>query len=135
MYCYEAGAQIRGCLVSPMSDKGIETIIGTKTDDQVGPIVMFGLGWIMVAVMKDVAFRVIPVSDYWAASMIDEIKSSVVFDGFRRRPPPDKQVLIKLIKKVSEVAQAYPSIREIDPNPVIVHGEGLTIVDARIMLK
>ena len=132
---YEAGAQIRGCLVSPMSDKGIETIIGTKTDDQFGPIVMFGLGGIMVAVMKDVAFRVIPVSDYWAASMIDEIKSSVVFDGFRGRPPSDKQAMIKLIKKVSEVAQAYPLIREIDLNPVIVHGEGLTIVDARIILK
>ena len=132
---YHPGADIRGCLVSPMADKGIEIIIGTKTDDQFGPIVMFGLGGIMVAVMKDVAFRVIPVSEYWAASMIDEIKSSVIFDGFRGRPPSDKQAIVKLIQKVSEIVQAYPLIDEIDLNPVIVHNEGLTIVDARIILR
>ena len=132
---YHPGADIRGCLVSPMADKGIEIIIGTKTDDQFGPIVMFGLGGIMVAVMKDVAFRVIPVSEYWAASMIDEIKSSVIFDGFRGRPPSDKQAIVKLIQKVSEIVQAYPLIGEIDLNPVIVHNEGLTIVDARIILR
>jgi acetate---CoA ligase (ADP-forming) len=118
-----------------MSDKGIETVIGTKTDDQFGPIVMFGLGGIMVSVMKDVSFRVIPVSEYWAASMIDEIKSSVIFDGFRGRPPSDKKAIVKLIQKVSEIVQAYPLIHEIDLNPVIVHTEGLTIVDARIILS
>ncbi len=128
-------ADIRGCLVSRMSDKGIEIIIGTKTDDQFGPIVMFGLGGIMVAVMKDVSFRVIPVSEYWAASMIDEIKSSVIFDGFRGRPPSDRKAIVKLIQKVSEIVKAYPLIHEINLNPVIVHEKGLTIIDARIMLS
>lgn len=132
--CYPT-ADIRGCLVTPMSDKGIEIIIGTKTDDQFGPIVMFGLGGIMVSVMKDVSFLVIPVSEYWAESMIDEIKSSVIFDGFRGRPPSDRKAIVKLILKVSEIVQAYPLIDEIDLNPVIVHEEGLTIVDARIILN
>ena len=132
---YNPEADIRGCLISPMADKGIEIIIGTKTDDQFGPVVMFGLGGIMVAVMKDVSFRVIPVSEYWAETMIDEIKSSVIFDGFRGRPPSDKKAIVKLIQKVSEIVQAYPLIDEIDLNPIIVHNEGLTIVDARIILK
>ncbi len=128
-------ADIKGCLISKMADKGIETVIGMKTDDQFGPTVMFGLGGIMVSVMKDVAFQVVPASEYWAEAMVNEIKSSVIFDGFRGRPPSDKKALVQLIQKVSEVAQAYPSIREIDLNPVIVHNKGLTIVDARIILK
>jgi len=132
---YNPEAEIRGCLVAPMAEKGIETVIGTKIDEQFGPIVMFGLGGIMVSVMKDVSFRVIPVSEHWAASMIDEIKSSVIFDGFRGRPPSDKQALIQLIQKVSEIVQAYPLIHEIDLNPVIVHNQGLTVVDARITLS
>ncbi len=131
---YYPGVDIRGCLVSPMVGKGIETIIGTNIDDQFGPIVMFGLGGIMVTVMKDVSFQVIPVSEFWAAAMIEEIKSSVIFDGFRGRPPSDKKAIVKLIQKVSEVVQAYPSIQELDLNPVIVHEEGLSIVDARIIL-
>ena len=128
-------AKIRGYLISKMADKGIETVIGMKTDDQFGPTVMFGLGGIMVSVMKDVAFQVVPVSEYWAGAMINEIKSAVIFDGFRGRPPSDKKALVKLIQKVSDVAQAYPSIQEIDLNPVIVHSKDLTIVDARIILK
>ncbi len=132
---YDPKADIRGCLVSHMSEKGIELVIGTKIDDQFGPIVMFGLGGIMVSIMKDVSFRVVPVSEYGAASMIDEIKSSVIFDGFRGRPPSDKKAIVKLIQKVSEIVQAYPLIQEIDLNPVIVHNEGLTIVDARIILS
>ncbi len=132
--CYP-GANIRGCLISKMADKGIETVIGMKTDDQFGPTVMFGLGGIMVSVMKDVAFQVVPVSEYWAEAMINRIKSAVIFDGFRGRPPSDKKALVKMIQKVSDLAQAYPSIREIDLNPVIVHNQDLTIVDARIILK
>ena len=132
---YDPKAEIRGCLVSRMSEKGIEIVIGTKIDDQFGPIVMFGLGGIMISIMKDVSFRVVPVSEYGAASMIDEIKSSVIFDGFRGRPPSDKPAIVKLIQKVSEIVQAYPLIQEIDLNPVIVHNQGLTIVDARINLS
>jgi acetate---CoA ligase (ADP-forming) len=132
-YC--PGSDIRGCLLSPMSDKGIEIVIGTRIDDQFGPIITFGLGGIMVSVMKDVSFRVVPVSEYWAASMIDEIKSSVIFDGFRGRPPSDKKAIVQLIQKVSEVVQAYPLIHQIDLNPVIVHNEGLTILDAKIILS
>lgn len=132
---YKPGADIKGCILARMAGEGAEVIIGTKVDDQFGPIVMFGLGGILVEVVKDVSFRVLPVSRYWAQSMIDEIKSSVILDGVRGRPPCDKKAIGKLIKTVSEVIEAYPQIHEMDLNPVIAHEDGLTIVDARIILK
>ncbi len=132
---YRPDADIKGCIVSRMSGEGVEAIIGTKIDDQFGPIVMFGLGGILVEVVKDVSFRVLPVSRDWATSMIHEIKSSAILDGVRGRPPCDKKAIVKLIQKVSEIIEAYPIIHEMDLNPVIVHEDGLTIVDARIILS
>ena len=132
---YDPSADIRGCIVSRMSGEGVEVIIGTKIDDQFGPIIMFGLGGILVEVVKDVSFRVLPVSQNVAASMINEIKSAAILDGVRGRPPCDKQAIAKLMEKVSEIVEAYPVIHEMDLNPVIVHEDGLTIVDARIILS
>ena len=132
---YEPDADIKGCIVSRMAGEGVEVIIGTKIDDQFGPIVMFGLGGILVEVVKDVSFRVLPVSQDWAASMLNEIKTAKILDGVRGRPPCDKKAIAKLIEKVSEVVEAYPVIHEMDLNPVIVHEDGLTIVDARIILS
>ncbi len=132
---YRPGADIRGCIVSSMAAEGAEIIIGTKNDDQFGPIIMFGLGGILVEVVKDVSFRVLPVSREWAASMLEEIKASVILDGVRGRPPYDKEAIIELLLKVSEIIEAYPVIHEMDLNPVIVHEKGLTIVDARIILS
>jgi len=134
-YEYLPDADIKGCILSPMSGDGVEVIIGTKNDDQFGPIIMFGLGGILVEVVKDVSFRVLPVTEKWAESMINEIKSSAILDGVRGRPPCDKKAIAKLIGKVSEVIEAYPEIHEMDLNPVIVHEEGLSIVDARIILS
>ncbi len=132
---YDPDADIKGCILSRMSGEGVEVIIGTKNDDQFGPIVMFGLGGILVEVVKDVSFRVLPVSEYWAFSMINDIKSAAILDGVRGRPPCDKQAIASLIGKVSEVIEAYPEIYEMDLNPVIVHEDGLTIVDARVILS
>jgi acetyltransferase len=132
---YRPGADIRGCIVSPMAGEGVEVIIGTKNDDQFGPIVMFGLGGVLVEVVKDVSFRVLPVSRNWAATMLGEIKMSSILDGVRGRPPCDKQAIAMLIEQVSDIIEAYPVIHEMDLNPVIVHEDGLTIVDARIILS
>ena len=132
---FDPNAEIRGILVSPMSEAGIEVIIGTKIDEQFGPVVMFGLGGILVEVMKDVSFRVLPVSRYSAKKMIDEIRSVSILDGVRGQKPRDKKALVSLLMKISEVIEAYPDIREMDLNPVIVYEEGLCIVDARILLK
>jgi len=132
---YKPDADIRGCIVSRMAGEGVEVIIGTKNDDQFGPIVMFGLGGVLVEMVKDVSFRVLPVSSYWASTMLDEIKLSSILDGVRGRPPCDRQAIADLIEKVSDIIEAFPVIHEMDLNPVIVHEDGLSIVDARIILS
>jgi len=132
---YNPHAEIRGVLVSPMAKKGLEVIIGTKIDDQFGPIVMFGIGGILVEVLKDVATRVLPLSPPYARKMVDEIRASAILNGLRGRPAYDKKAIIKLLLMVSEVIESYPDIQEMDINPVIVHETGLSVVDARIILK
>jgi acetyltransferase len=131
---YDPQADIRGVLVSPMAEKGLEVIIGTKYDDQFGPVVMYGLGGVMVEVMKDVSFRVLPITSSDARKMVEETKSSALLNGFRGSAPFDKKALQKLLTLCSEIVESYPDIREMDLNPVIVHEQGLSIVDARIIL-
>ncbi|MBC2717474.1 MAG: acyl-CoA synthetase [Desulfobacteraceae bacterium] len=131
---YKPDADIRGVLVSPMASDGTEVIIGTKIDDQFGPVIMFGIGGIMVEVLKDVAFRVLPISYNSAKKMIREIRSYPILKGTRGNPPGDERALNRLLLTCSEVIASYPEIREMDLNPVIVHEKGISIVDARIIL-
>lgn len=128
-------ADIKGVLVTPMIEKGLEIIVGTKIDDVFGPVIMFGIGGILVEVLRDVAFRVLPISHLTARQMIDDIRSSKLLNGFRGDPPYDKKAIRKLLLTVSEVVEAYPDIQEMDLNPVIVHREGISIADARIILS
>jgi len=132
---FDSKAKIKGILVSPMAKVGIEVIIGTKIDDQFGPIIMYGLGGVMVEILKDVSFRVLPISPTAAKHMIRETKSFPILDGVRGGPASDKTALKKLLLLCSEIIEAYPQIEEMDLNPVIVHEKGLSIVDARIILK
>jgi acetyltransferase len=132
---YNSDAAIEGVLVSPMVQPGVEVIVGTKIDDQFGPIIMYGLGGIMVEILKDISFRVLPISRRSAKQMILETKSSPILNGVRGKPPCDKKALVKLLLMVSELVEAYPDIEEMDLNPVIVHEKGLSVVDARIILK
>ncbi|MCP4374152.1 MAG: acyl-CoA synthetase, partial [Deltaproteobacteria bacterium] len=132
---FDPKARIKGILVSPMAKKGLEVIIGTKIDDQFGPIIMYGLGGVMVEILKDVSFRVLPISPTAAKKMIEETKSFPILDGVRGGPASDKKALKKLLLLCSEIIQAYPQIEEMDLNPVIAHEQGLSIVDARIILK
>ncbi|MBF0450633.1 MAG: acetate--CoA ligase family protein [Candidatus Magnetomorum sp.] len=131
---YNNNAVIKGCLVSKMLGAGLEVIIGTKIDEQFGPIIMFGMGGIMVEVLNDVVFRVLPISRNSAKKMIREIKASSILDGLRGKPPLDKKAIINLLLIVSEIIESYPQIQEMDLNPVIVHENGIKIVDARIIL-
>lgn len=132
---YNKKADIKGCIVSCMAGEGIEVIIGTKIDEQFGPVIMFGVGGILVEVVKDVSFRVLPISRTAPRKMISEIKSYPILNGFRGRPPVDKSALSRLLLTVSEIIEAYPRIKEMDINPVIAHEDGYTIVDVRIILK
>ena len=132
---FRSDADIRGILVSPMIEDGLEVIVGTKTDQQFGPVIMFGIGGVLVEVLKDVVFRVLPISKVWARKMPEEIRSAKLLDGFRGRAPVDKKAIIDLLTVISDIVESYPDILEMDLNPVIVHEKGLSIADARVILK
>ena len=132
---YNPDADIRGILVAPMAKKGLEIIIGTKIDEQFGPVIMYGLGGIMVEIMKDVTFWVLPVSHASCKKMLEDTRSSVLLDGMRGQKGYDKSTLGKLIFMCSELIESYPEIEEMDLNPVLLYEEGLDVVDARIILK
>jgi len=132
---YDPKADIRGVLMAPMAEQGVEVIIGTKVDDQFGPIIMYGLGGVMVEILKDVAFRILPISRLSAEQMIQETKSFPILGGVRGTSPSDKKALVNLLLLCSRMIEAYPDIQEMDLNPVIVHTKGISIVDARILLS
>jgi acetyltransferase len=132
---YNPTANIKGVNISPMVKGGVEVIIGTKIDDQFGPVIMYGLGGVMVEILKDVSFRVLPISRHSATTMIEETKSYPILNGVRGAPPYDKKAIIRLLLLCSEIVESYPQIAEMDLNPVIVHEIGLSVVDARIILK
>jgi acyl-CoA synthetase (NDP forming) len=131
---FDAAADIRGVLVTPMLREGLEIIVGTKIDDQFGPVIMFGIGGVLVEVLKDVVFRVLPISRRSARQMVAEIRSARLLEGFRGNPPRDRRAIVNLLLTVSEIVEAYPWIRELDLNPVLVYEEGVSIADARILL-
>jgi acetyltransferase len=132
---FKPDAQIEDVLVSPMAKKGVEVIIGTKIDDQFGPVILYGLGGVLVEILKDVSFRVLPITRRSAQRMIVETKSHPILDGVRGETPYDKKGLVNLLLTCSEIIESYPEIHEMDLNPVIVHHDGLSVVDARILLK
>jgi acetyltransferase len=118
-----------------MANEGVEIIIGTKYDDQFGPIIMYGLGGIMVEILQDLSFHVLPITPTNARKMIEQTKSFPILNGARGKPPLDKKSIRRLLTLCSEITEAYPQIHEMDLNPVIVHENGLSIVDARVILK
>jgi acetyltransferase len=132
---YAPDADIRGVLVAPMAEKGTEVIVGTKYDDQFGPVIMFGIGGVLVEILKDVVFRVLPLSEKGARELMEEIRLASILEGVRGQPAGDKEALQRLLLKISDIIEAYPQIEEMDLNPVIVHQKGVSVVDARIILK
>jgi len=128
------GAKIAGVAVQPMAKSGTEVIVGMTTDPQFGPVIMFGLGGIMVEILKDVSFRIVPVTERDANQMIGEIKAHAVLDGARGQPPADKAALKSAILKVSDFVEQHPEVRELDLNPMFVYPDGALAVDARIVV-
>ena len=130
------GARIKGIYVRKMIPPGEEIILGIKRDPSFGPVIMFGLGGIYVEVFKDVSFRVAPIDEAIADSMIKQIKSFKILNGIRGGVPRDIAAIKKCIMRLSQLALECPQIKELDINPLIVHEEtkGCHIADSRIML-
>jgi acyl-CoA synthetase (NDP forming) len=131
----EPGAKVLGVSVQQMAKPGTEVIVGMTTDDQFGPVMMFGLGGIFVEVLKDVAFRVVPLEERDARSMIDDIKSRAILDGVRGQPAADLGALADTILKVSRFVEQHPEVKELDLNPVFAYADGAMTVDARIVVE
>jgi len=128
-------ARIHGVAVQKMAPPGTEVIIGMSKDPQFGPVIMFGLGGIFVEVLKDVAFRIVPLEPRDARQMIREIKGFPVLEGVRGQPPADLAALESLILKLSQFVEAHPEIEELDLNPVFAYADGAIAVDARIVVS
>ena len=131
------GVRIKGIQVSKMILSGQEVILGIKRDASFGPVLMFGLGGVYVEVFKDVSFRIAPVDDKIADSMIREIKSFKILDGIRGRVPRDIPALKECLIRLSQLALECHQIKELDINPLMVldEKEGCYVTDARIMLQ
>ena len=126
--------KILGILVAPMAKKGQECIIGMIRNPQFGAVVMFGLGGIFVEVLKDVSFRVAPLSDLDLEEMIHEIKGYPLLGGVRGQKPKDTAILRDVLRRVAQMATDHPEILEVDINPIIVHEQGASVVDARVII-
>ncbi len=131
----EAG--IKGIQVSKMILSGEEVILGIKRDPSFGPIIMFGLGGLYVEIFKDVSFRVAPIDEIIADSMIRQIKSYKILDGIRGKTPRDIAAIRECLMRLSQLALDCPQIKELDINPLIVLEEfkGSFVADARILLS
>ena len=131
----DPSATIDGVSVQRMAEPGIEVIVGMTTDPQFGPVLMFGLGGVLVEVLKDVAFRVVPITKRDAREMIHDIQGFPILEGHRGRAPADLEALEGLLIKLSDFIEGHPEVAELDLNPVFAYPKGAVAVDARIALS
>ncbi len=130
-------AEIWGVLVQSMAPKGTETILGMKRDAQFGPLLMFGLGGILVEVLKDVVFRLAPLNDISADSMVHGIKAARLLGPFRGQPARDTARVKECLQRLSQLVTDFAEFDEIDINPLLVYeeGKGALVLDARFVLS
>jgi acetyl coenzyme A synthetase (ADP forming)-like protein len=131
---YKADAQITGVQVQQMLTGGLEVIIGAVTDDSFGKLVAFGLGGVLVEVLKDITFRLAPVTHDEALSMLDSIQAAEMLKGVRGGEAVNPTALADMIVQVSKLVDDYPEISELDLNPVFATKEGAIAADVRIVI-
>ncbi|MEP7030810.1 MAG: acetate--CoA ligase family protein [Pseudolabrys sp.] len=133
---YAPGAKIDGVLVQPMAKPGREVILGINRDSLWGPLLMVGLGGVLVEALGDVALAPVPLDHAAARALLGRLKGAAIFEAFRGQPAADVDALVELIVRLSHFAADHAdAIAEIDLNPVLVHakGQGVSIVDALIV--
>jgi len=131
---YDSNAEIKGVLIVEMIKGGKEMIIGSKLEPGMGPVVMLGMGGIYVEILKDVTFRLAPLTDQEANDMISSIKTKKLLDGVRGEKPSDIKKLAECIQRLSQLVTDFTEIKELDMNPVLVmeQDQGCKILDVRI---
>ena len=131
---YKTDAVVQGVSVQKMIAEGLELAIGATFSPQFGHAVMFGLGGLFVEVMKDVTFRLAPVTEEEARDMMGEIRGSALLRGIRGRPPVDIAAVARIIESVSHLVAENPEIVEVDLNPVLATEAEAVAVDARMVI-
>jgi acyl-CoA synthetase (NDP forming) len=131
-----SAADVAGYLVRRMIPAGKEVILGISRDPVFGHVIMCGLGGLYVEALKDVTFRITPISEATATRMINGLRTASVLKGLRGEPPSDIPAIEDALKRLSQLACDFPRIAELDINPLIVHpaGEGCHVADVRIRL-
>lgn len=132
---HKPDAKIVGILVQEMAPASTEVIVGAIKDPQFGPALMFGLGGIFVEVLKDVTFRIAPITENEAQEMITEVKAYPLLKGYRNMPPADMEAIVKILVNTSKLVMEHQEIKELDLNPIMVYKNGAKTVDARIILE
>ncbi|HTF48848.1 MAG TPA: acetate--CoA ligase family protein [Pseudonocardia sp.] len=132
---YNADAVIHGVQVQQMLGGGQEVIIGATTDPTFGKVIVFGLGGVLVEVLRDVTFRLAPVDTDTARSMLDDIAAAEILRGARGAEPVDADALADIIRRLSDLVTDFPRIREFDLNPVFARPDGASAADVRILLE
>ena len=132
---YKATAKIVGVLVQEMAPQSTEIIVGAIKDSQFGQTLMFGLGGIFVELLKDVTFRVAPITQEDAREMVTEVKAYPLLKGYRNTPPADIDAIINILLNTSRLMMDNPEIKELDLNPIMAYENGAKTVDARIILE
>ncbi len=128
--------RMEGALVQPMIREGIEAIVGVTHDRSFGPLLMFGIGGVHVELLRDVAFRVHPLTDRDARDLVRSVRGFPLLGGYRGSPPGDVAALEELLLRLSQLAGDHPEIAEMDLNPlkVLEPGRGCVVVDARVLV-
>lgn len=134
---YDPNAVIDGVLIQKMADPGLEVILGMNRYPVFGPLLMFGMGGILVEVFQDVKFALGPIGRNEALRMIHGIKGYKLLAGFRGKPRTDIEALERALVSLSDLSTNHPEIMEMDLNPILVHPEdqGITVADCRIILN
>ena len=128
-------ARIDGLIVQPMAAPGVEVIVGMSKDATFGPVLMFGLGGVLVEVLKDVTFRIVPLSRRDAREMIHDIQCFPVLACYRGAAPADLEALQNILLTLSAFVESTPEVKEIDLNPIYAYAQGALAVDARMVLE
>lgn len=130
-----AGDPHAAVLVAPMAPSGVEIVLGALRDPHFGPVIMAGIGGVLVEVIGDVVFAMAPLGVDEALSALSRIRTSALLDGYRGRPPVDRRTLAECLVRLSQLIADHPQIGEIDINPVLCSPDGLTILDARVIVE
>jgi acyl-CoA synthetase (NDP forming) len=128
-------ATLQGVTVQKAARPGVEVIMGMFKDGQFGPVLMFGLGGVWVEVLKDVSFRIVPLTKRDAASLIRGIKGYPLLEGRRGREGADLSSLEEALVRLSAFVEKHSEIKELDLNPIFAYSDGYVAVDARVILE